>query len=340
MKSKIWLIISVLFFSVLVLGLAEARTYGTGAYGTGGYGNDTTAPTISSFSCSPTSVYTGDTITCSCSATDDTGISPTVSYTTNPSTSSSGTLTTTCTATDSNNNSVSSSVTYSVSQRGSGESSPAAEVKQSHIWTSVSSGSKLTLDLTNKAIGVDAVEFTTSTDLSNVKLTVTKLDSKPASVDAPTNSVFRYLEIAKENLNNTDLSSAKITFKVDKSWLTNNSLSEDNVVLLRYTDKWDELETTKKTSDSTTVAYEAKTPGFSYFAVSTKSAAAEPIEEPEQPAENETQEQPIEEPEQPEQPPAEEPKPTAPVDSTVWIVVGIIVVIIIIILAVVAVRRK
>ena len=337
MKLKT-ILFSCLFFSVLVLivGLADARTYGTGAYGTGQYGNDTTAPTVSSFTCTPTtSIYTGDTITCSCSATDDTGISPTVSYTTNPSTASSGSFTTTCTATDSNNNTASSSVTYSVNQRGSGGSGGggATEVKQSNIWVSIESGKTLTLNIAKEDLKVESIEFTTNKDLSNVKLTVTKLASKPESVDAPTGTVARYLEITKEKLENADIASAKIKFKVDKSWLTENNIDEKDVVLLRYTTKWDELATTKTTSTDTSITYEAETPGFSYFAISTKTQAVEqPVEQPE----NQTEEQP-EEPVVVE-PPKEEPK--APADNT-WLLVGaVIVVIIIILVAVVAFRKK
>lgn len=84
--------------------------------------DDTTNPTIT-FSCSPTSVTTGETIICSCSATDAIDSSPTVSYTINPSTSSTGTYTTTCTATDDAGNSASSSISYTCSGSGGGTTS-------------------------------------------------------------------------------------------------------------------------------------------------------------------------------------------------------------------------
>jgi len=83
--------------------------------------DETIQPTIS-YSCSPTSVNLGQTIICSCSATDNIDSSPTVSYTVNPSTSSTGTFTTTCTATDDAGNSVSSSINYLVLSTGEGNS--------------------------------------------------------------------------------------------------------------------------------------------------------------------------------------------------------------------------
>ena len=80
---------------------------------------DNTAPTPT-FSCSPTSVRTGQTITCSCTATDNVDSSPSVLYTANPLTSSTGTFTTTCTATDDAGNSATSSISYIVSSSSSG----------------------------------------------------------------------------------------------------------------------------------------------------------------------------------------------------------------------------
>lgn len=78
------------------------------------YGNlSGIAPTLV-FSCSPTSVNVGETISCSCSATDDVDLESTVTYTASPSTSTAGSFTTTCSVTDSEGNSATSSVSYTV----------------------------------------------------------------------------------------------------------------------------------------------------------------------------------------------------------------------------------
>jgi hypothetical protein len=81
---------------------------------------DTQSPTITSFSCSPTSVYIGDETTCSCSATDNLDTSVGLSYTRNPVTHSADTYQTTCTATDDAGNSASSTTSYTVSYRPTG----------------------------------------------------------------------------------------------------------------------------------------------------------------------------------------------------------------------------
>ena len=83
---------------------------------------DNTAPTVSSFSCTPNPVNKDATITCSCSGSDGSGTGVnTTSYTVNPSTALTGTFDTTCGITDNVNlGSSTSTFSYTVSGGGSG----------------------------------------------------------------------------------------------------------------------------------------------------------------------------------------------------------------------------
>jgi len=83
---------------------------------------DTTAPSVS-LSCTPDPVDQGDTITCTCTATDAISGVKTKSYTINPSTANTGPQTTSCTVTDYSGNSRVSEVTYTVSSVGTGSGS-------------------------------------------------------------------------------------------------------------------------------------------------------------------------------------------------------------------------
>ena len=75
---------------------------------------DTTVPTASA-SCSPTTVYTGDSITCSCSGADATsGVSSTAGGTT--STTNTGSFSYGCTITDNAGNTASATAAYTVEQ--------------------------------------------------------------------------------------------------------------------------------------------------------------------------------------------------------------------------------
>jgi hypothetical protein len=75
---------------------------------------DTTTPTTPTFSCTPTTVFSSETITCSCSGTDaSSGVNATT-YTENPLTIEAGTYETTCTVTDNAGNSNVSAISYVV----------------------------------------------------------------------------------------------------------------------------------------------------------------------------------------------------------------------------------
>jgi hypothetical protein len=83
---------------------------------------------------------------------------------------------------------------------------------------------------------------------------------------------YNYIDIKAENV---DITTAKIHFKVKKSWI-----KDREIVLSRYTTKWVDLPTQAKRGDSEYTYFEATTPGFSYFAV----RAIEVAEETEEPA--------------------------------------------------------
>jgi len=68
------------------------------------------------------------------------------------------------------------------------------------------------------------------------------------------------------------ISDPKVTFSVDKSWISENNINPASVKLLRYTTQWTELETTKTGEDAGKIYYSAETPGFSPFAITAQVA--------------------------------------------------------------------
>jgi PGF-pre-PGF domain-containing protein len=120
---------------------------------------------------------------------------------------------------------------------------------------------------------VTGVEVESEMDIEKISVSVQKLDSKPDNIpgSAP-GEVHSYLNIEVSELDTENIAGASITFKVEKSWLEENGISTDDVVLSHYTGSaWDQLETTVSSDDGEYVYYVAKTPGFSTFAISTRS---------------------------------------------------------------------
>ncbi|MBI5253922.1 MAG: right-handed parallel beta-helix repeat-containing protein [Euryarchaeota archaeon] len=94
-----------------------------------------------------------------------------------------------------------------------------------------------------------------------------KTVDRPAVAPAP-GDAFKYIQFT------TDIGSEKIeyvdiTFRVEKSWISANSIDANAVALHRYADdKWSKLPTSRASEDAVYVYYTARSPGFSYFAIS------------------------------------------------------------------------
>jgi PGF-pre-PGF domain-containing protein len=91
--------------------------------------------------------------------------------------------------------------------------------------------------------------------------------SRPSPVSAPSGLAYQYILFATENISDSNIQSAKIKFNVTKSWLTQNNISYNTIVLMRYSNGWTSLSTSMVSETSTIYEYEATTPGFSYFVI-------------------------------------------------------------------------
>ncbi|MBI2508056.1 S8 family serine peptidase [Candidatus Woesearchaeota archaeon] len=130
----------------------------------------------------------------------------------------------------------------------------------------------------SKDVGISGLELEFKNAVANAEVTVEKQDGQPSGVGAVDNA-YRYIKI-NINFVDTDLKEAKIKFDVPKSWILINALNNPtNVFMSRYTDgKWVKLETLTAGIDGDNQKYEAITPGFSYFAISSDKNVASALD--------------------------------------------------------------
>ena len=122
---------------------------------------------------------------------------------------------------------------------------------------------------------VYSVSFTPSIDLKKAKLTVAKLKEKPEEIiEIPikNKSVYAYLDIKLTAdgvyIEEDGIESMKFIFEVKWSWINENNIDKETILLVRYHDtEWQNLTTTCLGENDTYVYYEAETPGLSTFAV-------------------------------------------------------------------------
>ncbi|SFM47810.1 PGF-pre-PGF domain-containing protein [Methanolobus profundi] len=124
---------------------------------------------------------------------------------------------------------------------------------------------------------VTGVEVESDVEVAKISVSVQKLDSKPDNIPgAAPGKVHSYLNIEVSDIDAENIAGATITFKVEKTWLEQNGISTDDVVLSHYAGSaWEQLETSVSDDDGEYVYYVAKTPGFSTFAISTRSDSEE-----------------------------------------------------------------
>lgn len=194
-----------------------------------------------------------------------------------PSSSSTTTTTTTTTTTSSDGTTSTTVIDLKANKVAKTFSSVSPNVMRSITET----------ELKDTKTGLMLVEFSAKKIVTNVKLTVQKLESKPASIlsdpVSASGNVYKYINITKENLADADMDKAKIKFKVDKSWLIANNFTTSQIALKRYVSQWELLNTTMTSQDNNYSYYTAQTPGFSIFAVSADKDIATPIQQQEQP---------------------------------------------------------
>jgi len=202
----------------------------------------------SSWSCSAWSTCVGGTQSCSDSWTDANNCGP--SY--------SGLNTQSCT--------VSSGGTYDGIEKD-------VPLVKTGVWVYVYVGETKSLNIYSMAVNL--IEFSLLEEANNVMIIVEQIETPSVS---KAGKVYNYFEISKENFENSQVDSAKVSFKVEKSWLIDNQISSEGVVLFRYNSGWNELTTAFDREDELNYYYSASTPGFSMFAIGSKIVSQEEIE--------------------------------------------------------------
>src|SRR3989338_6594698 len=200
--------------------------------------------------------------------------------------SQAGAFTVTCTGEDNVSRSTTTTLTLSVSDTGSGSSSSSgggsggagASVAAT---TDAVANTPTEVLISNEDVGVESIIFTTTEGVSDVKFTLTQYTVQPAETGSvsPEGDVYKYFEVDSDKLTDENLANAEITFKVENTWMQENGYGISDIVLMRYDNDWQELETNYLNADSEYTTFKATTPGFSYFAVTAKTSVEVPSEE-------------------------------------------------------------
>jgi PGF-pre-PGF domain-containing protein len=253
--------------------------------------SDTTAPSVT-VDCGGPYVI-GDTISCSCTASDAVGVVGGANFNGGSSTetgsaNNAGTFESSiCAATDAAGNRGEKRGTYVVSEGesggagvsgGSGGSSRGSvSVSENLIWDRLVPGKVNPLPL-KKDFGITEIGIDVLEEVKDAKVTV----ERTTAGDVFSGISYRRLEITSD----VEVSEVTFKFKVSKLWMAENQLLNDDVALYRYETNWVKLPTSIVRDDGTFTYFSATSPGLSFFIIGGEPLVAQVV-----PAIEETQEQ-------------------------------------------------
>ena len=143
----------------------------------------------------------------------------------------------------------------------------------------INKDSKVSYSFDSEGNIVEHITFTGLKGSGRIAAKVEMLNHTSTLADnAPPDIVYMNLNIWVGNMGwatSSNIANPTISFRVEKSWVTEQKIDESSISMSRYSDgKWNLLETTKINEDANYLYFKAVTPGFSPFAVTGKKVSA------------------------------------------------------------------
>lgn len=108
-----------------------------------------------------------------------------------------------------------------------------------------------------------------TTAVTTVSFAVSRVSDLPSNVPQPDSEVYRIFEVVFTEFSTASEvePSGSIEFKVTKEWINEKEYDAEDIMLLKYKEGWQELETELIDEDETYYYYEADMGSFSIFAI-------------------------------------------------------------------------
>lgn len=150
---------------------------------------------------------------------------------------------------------------------------------------------QVTFNFTNNVTAVESISFTSKKTMGKITVITEDLKNKSSLVkDLPEGEIYKSFNVWVGNAGYGDsdnILNATIDFKVNQTWIKENNIDPDSIILYKYNEKdkkWIEIPVTFVGKDDQYVYYMANVPGYSSFVITGKAAniqlASEPVNEP------------------------------------------------------------
>lgn len=144
--------------------------------------------------------------------------------------------------------------------------------------TFIVSGNSVNFEFPQNATPVVRVSFDSKKTAGKTTAIVEMLINQSTLVsESPSDEIYKFINIWVGNngfATPDNIENAVVYFKVEKSKIRDKNMDKSSITLNRYSDnKWSQLPTSLSGEDETYLYYTAKTPGFSPFAITSKTTA-------------------------------------------------------------------
>ncbi|MCO5382287.1 MAG: PGF-pre-PGF domain-containing protein [Methanosarcina barkeri] len=182
------------------------------------------------------------------------------------------------TISESDNDSSSGSSHHSSSSGGGGAGGSPEQAKNVQVkeisQTFISNGKDVTFNFTKNATCVESITFRSTTTAGKTTTIVEELKNKSSLVSKlPEGIVYKSLNVWVGNGGygtSKSIENASVNFKVNTSWVNENSINKSSILLNKYDDKnkeWVELPVNLTSEDDRFLHFTANVPGYSSFAI-------------------------------------------------------------------------
>ncbi|WP_292375967.1 PGF-pre-PGF domain-containing protein, partial [Methanosarcina sp. UBA411] len=118
---------------------------------------------------------------------------------------------------------------------------------------------------------ITKIEFDPKKTFRKTTTIVEELKNRSTLVPiSPEGTVYKYVNIWVGDKGAglpSSIRSGFVEFKVEKTWIKDNNISDARVILQRYDEEWQPLNTEKTGEDENYVYFKSETPGYSSFAI-------------------------------------------------------------------------
>ncbi|MDP3918300.1 MAG: PGF-pre-PGF domain-containing protein [Nanoarchaeota archaeon] len=167
--------------------------------------------------------------------------------------------------------------TTSSSSGGGGGGSAAVSNRLRLLIDSASMDNPINFSVSNDDIPLNYIYIKVNKELANLRFTIESWLDKPTDLDELDLEIYKYLTFTLTGFTNDDIDNAEVSFFVPASWVVENDVDLDLVTLFRYSDGWEELDTSYLGRQGDNYLFLTEMDGFSDYVIAVKESSTEEL---------------------------------------------------------------